>query len=81
VSSLPTASSTTPLTEPRLIQHAAAMVMVTITVGAEAGATIIGGGMAGIADGTTNRQSAAYDGATVQVTCVLIRLTMDSLGE
>jgi len=57
------------------------MVMVTITVGAEAGATIIGGGMAGIADGTTNRPSAAYDGATVQVTCVLIRLTMDSLGE
>jgi hypothetical protein len=57
------------------------MVMVTITVGAEAVATIIGGGMAGIADGTTNRQSAAYDGAAVQVACVLIRLTMDSLGE
>ena len=56
--------------------------MVTITVGAEAVATIIGGGgMAGIADGTTNRQSAAYDGAAVQVACVLIRLTMDSLGE
>ncbi len=52
MSSLPTASSTTPLTERRLIQHAAAMVMVTITVGAEAGATIIGGGIAGIADGT-----------------------------
>ena len=81
MSSLPTASSTTPLTERRLIQHTAAVVMVTITVGAEAGATIVGGGMAGIADGTTNRQSAAYDGAAVQVACVLIRLTMDSLGE
>jgi hypothetical protein len=57
------------------------MVMVTITVGAEAGATINGGGMAGIADGITNRQSAAYDGAVVQVACVLIRLTMNSLGE
>jgi hypothetical protein len=52
VSSLPTASSTTPLTERRLIRHTAAVVMVTITVGAEAGATIIGGGIAGIADGT-----------------------------
>jgi hypothetical protein len=52
VSSLPTASSTTPLTERRLIQHTPAVVMVTITVGAEAGATIIGGGIAGIADGT-----------------------------
>jgi hypothetical protein len=28
-----------------------------------------------------NRQSAAYDGAAVQVACVLIRPTMDSLGE
>ncbi len=79
MSSLPTASSTTPLTERRLIRHTAAVVMVTITVGAEAGATIIGGGIAGIAD--PNRQSPAYDGAAVQVACVLIRLTMDSLGE
>jgi len=27
------------------------------------------------------KTAAAYDGAAVQVACVLIRLTMDSLGE